>query len=31
MEYWNTGVTKNIFVFSHYSNIPPFHYSEMNH
>jgi len=31
MEYWNTGLTKNILVFSYYSIIPPFHYSKMNH
>jgi hypothetical protein len=30
MEYWNTGLTKNSFFFSHYSSIPPFHYSKMN-
>jgi hypothetical protein len=30
MEYWNTGLAKNILLFSHYSIIPPFHYSKMN-
>jgi hypothetical protein len=31
MEYWNTGLGKNILFFSYYSIIPLFHYSKTNY